>query len=55
MDLKVGDKVRITEGPIDKVDMVGTVKLLATNGVFILLDDGRITPVQFGHLEKEEP
>ncbi len=57
MDLKTGDRVRITKGPINKVGKEGIVKLLIENGAFIQLDhpgdeDRPFTPIQFIHLEK---
>jgi len=55
MDLKKGDRVMITYGPIEKVGRMGTVTLMMENGAFVKIDDTSVfTPVQFEHLEKVE-
>jgi len=54
MDLKPGDTVRIIRGPLDKVGLIGTVKSVIENGVFVELGPNWFTPIQFINLEKIE-
>lgn len=50
-EFKVGDIVRITIGPIDKVGREGVIYTLLGNGAIVRFDDGMATVVKFNHLE----
>lgn len=49
---KIGDIVRITKGPENKVGKEGKVMTIAQNGVIMQLGPNMFTVVQFKHLEK---
>ena len=49
--MKIGDKVKVTFGPLDKIGKTGEVTLMLGNGAMVKLDNGKFTPVKFEHLE----
>lgn len=49
---KIGDKVFITKGPLNKVGKIGIVETILTNGCMVKLNENQFTPVQFKHLQK---
>lgn len=51
-NIKKGDRVEITAGPIDKVGKVGIAATIAVNGAIVQFPDGSGTPVKFEHLRK---
>lgn len=48
--MKLGDKVRIIGGP--RHGQIGIVSLVAENGVFVEMPDGKHHSVRFEHAEK---
>ena len=52
--MKIGDRVIINKGPIDKVGRIGEIVNLFANGAIIKLNNNQFTPIQFSHLEKVE-
>lgn len=49
---KIGDSVKIVEGPPEKLGRVGTITSLFQNGAVIRLNSNWFTIVQFIHLKK---
>lgn len=50
--MKIGDKVIITQGPINKIGKVGIISMLALNGAMIKFPNGMATVVKFNHFKK---
>lgn len=51
MAFKIGDKVRITTGPINKCGKEGEITTILSNGVVMRFPDWSATVVKFDHLE----
>ena len=49
--MEIGDKVKITVGPPNKVGKIGEVTIVMANGAMVKLSEDKFTPIKFEHLE----
>jgi len=52
--MKIGDKVKITIGPLDKIGKIGEVTKIFVNGAMVKIGENKFTAIKFEHLEMNQ-